>query len=740
MNKYRFLALSAVFVAFEQVPAQVKFTSETKLVIVNVSVKDKQGVPVAGLKKEDFLVTEDGKPQDIGEFSFEKLSNDLLTVLPDDNGGPKQLEERVTPAPKPVAAPPKPAAQAPAAAVSSSLESSQRKDRRLLAMFFDMTTMPQFDQIRAIENAEKFIREQMTSSDLVQIMNYGTKLNVLQEFTDDRDLLLKTLKNLVVGEGSELAGAASTSAAEGDDTGTFTQDDTEFNIFNTDRQLAAIEDAVKKLAAFPEKKAMIYFSSGIPKNGIDNQSQLRAATAAAIRANVSIYSVDARGLVASAPGGDATTGSPRGTGAFSGSLQSGRVASMNDTQETISTLASDTGGKVLLDNNDLSMGIRTAQADLSSYYILGYYSHNSAEDGKYRHIVVKLTNQQVASNTQALKYKEGYYASKVFQKFTSADKEQQLQEALTLGDPLRDLELVLEVDHFRVAQNRYFVPISVKIPGTDVTLVKKGPLQTTDFDFVGVVKDLQGRTINNLPNWATLGVRDEIKIELKDSEAEQLEKHNLQYDTGLTLPPGKYNLRFLARENQTGKMGTYETNFEIPDYATEKGLKLSSIIWSNDRKPVAAAVGSANNDRRATTNHPLIADGQKIVPSITKVFRKDQNMFVYFEVYDPTPDAQKAPNVAAEIDLMRGPHKILSSQPTEVNKLDPSRPGVARFTFQIPLAKVPTGQYTAQVNVIDENGKKFAFPRDLIVVLPEQTAEAAPTQAAPAQPAAQANQ
>ncbi len=721
MNKFRLLTLSAIFVATVQVPAQVKFTSETKLVVVNVSVKDKQGVPVEGLKREDFIVTEDGKTQPIGEFSFEKLSNDLMTALPDvDNGGPKQLEERVTPPPKAAEAPKQ--AQ-PAASVSSSIENSQRKDRRLLAMFFDMTTMPQFDQIRAIENAEKFVREQMTSSDLIQIMNYGTKLNVLQEFTDDRDLLLKTLKNLVVGEGSELAGAAG-GGAEGDDTGGFSQDDTEFNIFNTDRQLAAIEDAVKKLAAYPEKKNMIYFSSGISKNGIDNQSQLRAATAAAIRANVSIYSVDARGLVASAPGGDATSASPRGSGAFSGSLQSGRINSTNDTQETISTLAADTGGKVLLDNNDLTLGIKTAQQDLSSYYILGYYSQNSAEDGRYRHIVVKLANPQVAANTQSLKYKEGYYASKVFQKFTAADKEQQLQEALTLGDPLRDLELVLEVDHFRVAQNRYFVPISVKIPGSDVTLIKKGALQSTDFDFVGVVKDLQGRTINNLPNWATLGVRDEIKVDLKDSDAEQLEKHNLQYDTGLTLPPGKYNLRFLARENQTGKMGTYETNFEIPDLSTATGLKLSSIIWSNDRKPVTAAVGSANNDKRATSNHPLIADGQKIVPSITKVFRKDQNMYVYFEVYDPSVNSQKAVNVAAEIDLMRGPRKILSSQPTDVTKLDPSRPGVARFTFQIPLAKVPTGQYTAQVNVIDENGKKFAFPRDLIVVLPDQTAQA----------------
>ena len=259
---------------------------------------------------------------------------------------------------------------------------------------------------------------------------------------------------------------------------------------------------------------------------------------------------------------------------------------MNDTQETITTLAADTGGKALLDNNDLTLGMKTAQSDLSSYYILGYYSNNSAEDGKYRHIKVRLTNTQLASNTKPLEYKEGYYASKVFQKFTAADKEQQLQEALTLGDPLNDLPLVLEADYFRVAQSRYFVPISVKIPGSEVTLVKKGAAQTADFDFVGMVRDTAGKSISNMPQWATLGVRDEITVSLKDNEAAQLEKHNLQYDTGLTLPPGKYSVRFLARENQTGKMGTFETTLDRSGSEPEKTLRVSSVIYSSDRKPV----------------------------------------------------------------------------------------------------------------------------------------------------------
>ncbi len=733
MNKYKLIALATTLVALQRVPAQVTFQSETRLIIVNVTVKDKMGNPIANLKKEDFEITEDGKKQDNAVFEFEKLSNDLLTPVADEENGPKQLEERVA-APKPAA--PKPPPASPVTVTSGGLANSQRKDKRLMAMFFDMTTMPQFDQIRAQENAMKFVREQMTSSDLVQLMVYGNKLNVVEEFTDDREKLLTDLKALVIGQGSELAGGAATAGAEGDDTGGFTQDDTEFNIFNTDRQLAAIEDAVKMLAAFPEKKAMLYFSSGIPKNGIDNQSQLRATTNAAVRANVSIYSVDSRGLVASSPAGDATQASTRGTGTFTGSSQSSRISSQQDTQETIATLANDTGGKVMLDNNDLTLGFKAAQTDLTSYYILGYYSSNSAPDGKYRHIKVRLTNTQLAANTKALEYKEGYYANKIFQKFTAADKEQQLQEALTLGDPLSDLPLALEADYFRVAQNRYFVPISVKIPGSEVALAKNKGLETTDFDFVGVVKGADGKSLGQLPQWATTGVRDNIPIQLKGKDAAELEKRSLQYDTGLTLPPGTYIIRFLARENQTGKMGTFETQpFTIPDLSTQKSLRISSIIYSSQKDPVAAAVGSATNDKKAISNHPLIQDGQKIVPSITGVFRKDQNMYVYFEVYDPSPDEQKTPDVRAEVDLYRGARKVYTSVPMEVKKLSPLRPGMAPFTFQIPLAKIPTGQYTAQVSVIDETGKKFAFPRRSIIILPEQTAAAAaPSAEAPAQP------
>ena len=244
--------------------------------------------------------------------------------------------------------------------------------------------MAQLDQVRAKEAAIKFLETQMTSSDLVSIMTFANKFQVIEDFTDDRERLLTTLRKLALGEGSELADTAATGADEGDDSGTFAADDTEFNIFNTDRKLSALEDAAKKLAAFPEKKALVYFSSGVSRTGVENESQLKATVNAAIRANVSFYPVDARGLVANAPGGDASVASPKGTGTFTGTTQASRASSFNGSQDTLCSLAAGTGRRLCSIPTDLTLGIRNAQNDVASYYILGYYSSNAAQDGKFR--------------------------------------------------------------------------------------------------------------------------------------------------------------------------------------------------------------------------------------------------------------------------------------------------------------------------------------------------------------------
>jgi VWFA-related protein len=671
------------------------FSSTTNLVVVDVYAHDKAGKPITNLTKDDFILLEDGKPQPITVFELQKLDGDLLPPIADE---PKTLIQRNA-TPPPAKNTVKPAAG-----------TIKFQDRRLITLFFDFSSMAPEDQLRAQDGAIDFLQKQMTKSDLVSIMTYGAALKTLEDFTDNRDLLISDIRKFQVGAASEMNGLGDTgTAAEGDDTGSFVADETEFNIFNTDQKLAALESAARRLTAFPEKKALIYFSAGIPKTGVENQSQLRATVNAAVRANVAFYPVDVTGLLAEAPGGDASVASPKGTGNLTGTNQRGRTDARNDTQETLVTLAADTGGKALLDNNDLSLGIQQAQKDINSYYIVGYYSANGALDGKFRRVEVKLKSKQLDVK---LEHRRGYYADKVFAKFNASDKERQLQDALMLGDPVSELPLAIEIDHFRIGKDRYFVPISVKIPGSAINLAKKGARESVELDFIGQVRDKAGHLVT--------AVRDGITAKLDEASAAQLSRKSFQYDTGLTLAPGEYNLRFLARENLGGKMGTFETNFIVPDLHQEsKTLRLSSVIWSSQREHLSAAVGAADTNKKEIANHPLIQNGEKLVPSVTRVFRKDQNLYVYLEVYDPATDPEtKNAKVTAELDLFQGAKKAFQSSPIEVTLLAANRPNVLPLQFQVPLSKLAAGAYTAQVNIVDDLGGKFAFPRGSLFVLP----------------------
>ncbi|MDP8988795.1 MAG: VWA domain-containing protein, partial [Acidobacteriota bacterium] len=277
------------------------FIVDTKLVVINVTVKDKAGRPISDLTKEDFQLLEDGVPQKITVFDRQELSVEPLAPM-SFSQRPQTIEERA-------------AATPPGTAVNRQVQRDPKRfqDRRLIGLFFDMSSMEPLEQARAQEGAVKWIQSQMTKADLVAVMTFGSKFRMVREFTDDRDMLIQTVKGLTLGDSSDLQGLAATGADEGDDSGSFVADQTEFNIFNTDRKLTALEDAARKLSIYPEKKALIYFSSGVNKTGIENQSQLKATVNAAVRSNVSFYPVDARGLVAEAPGGDASVASPRGT-------------------------------------------------------------------------------------------------------------------------------------------------------------------------------------------------------------------------------------------------------------------------------------------------------------------------------------------------------------------------------------------------------------------------------------------
>ena len=684
------------------------FSTTANVVTVNVTVTSRDGKSIGTLTGSDFLVYEDGKLQTLQSCELQKLDTTPLAPIQP----AKTLQTRE--APKPAAAP---APETPAA-------KPELRDHRLIVLLFDISTMQPQEQIRSVEAAIKFLGTQMTTSDMVSIMTFGTELKTVLDFTADRDQLISTLHAFHVGESSELSTQADTGADTQDLSGSFVADETEFNIFNSDRKLAALEDAARRLSHYPEKKALVYISSGIQKTGVENQSQLQATVNAAIRANVAFYPIDARGLMATPPGGDASQSASVGSNLYSGSAQQSQMDNFHNTQETLDTLAADTGGKALLDSNDLTLGMTQVQKDMSSYYMLSYASTNTAEDGKYRRIVVKLA-PKLADLKAKLEFKQGYYAPTTFAKMTGANKEAQLQEALLSDNPATDLPMAVEVDYFRLAKSKYFVPISVRIPGSALSFTNKGAKAATELDFVAEIRDARGRQASV--------VGDTIPLKVASTTAGEVTRKQIQYDTGFTLGPGKYKLKFVARENGEGKTGTFESSFVVPDLGSGSALRMSSVILSNQVQAVKEQIAGAKNSKKLVAEDPLVDDsGQKIMPNVTRVFRPAQKMSVYLELYDPgvmqfpgTNQSQGqgqgqgagVASVTATVAFYQGDKKVMETPAVRVNRLNAKRPGVVPLRLQTPLKSLPAGQYVCQVNVIDQLGHKFAFPRSSIVVL-----------------------
>jgi VWFA-related protein len=586
-------------------------TVKSQLVIEAVDVRDKQGNFVSGLTAKDFTLTEDGTPQTIRYCEPQNLK-DIAKPLPPETPATEDVTIYNRLALSQIA--------------PETMDDERYKNHRLMALYFDMTSLPPADEMRALTAAEQFVRTQLTTVDLVSIMRYnGGAVEILQDFTSDRNRLLSILETMVVGEGQGTAD--STDDASSTDTGAaFGQDDSEFNVFNTDRQLSALQTAATMLGHVNEKKSLIYFASGLRLNGIDNQAQMHATADAAIKAGVAIWTVDARGLVAQAPMGDATQGSPGNQGMYTGAAAGMVTSNFQRSQDTLYALAGDTGGKAFLDNNDLSRGIQQAQQAISDYYIVGYYTTNTDPNGKFRRIKISLNGNQEAK----LDYRQGYYAEKVFSKFNDVDRERQLEDALMLEDPITDLTIAMEVDYFQLNRAEYFVPIVLKIPGRELALAKRGGAEHTLIDFVGEIKDLVGGT-------TVQNVRDNVNIKLSDATAQELAKRPIEYDTGFTLLPGKYSIKFLARDDETGRIGTYQTTFVIPNLnKVENRIPLSAVVLSSQRVDLKNAIydaAKAKDRAKDDAVNPLVQDGKKFIPSVTRVFGTGKQIYVYFQAY-----------------------------------------------------------------------------------------------------------
>jgi len=359
------------------------------------------------------------------------------------------------------------------------------------------------------------------------------------------------------------------------------------------------------------------------------------------------------------------------------------------------------------------------QKDTSAYYILGYTSSNHLKDGRFRHIKVVVNRPDLK-----LEYRAGYYAGRDFEHSGRADREQQLKDELASDLPATDVAVYAGTAYFRRDDSHYYLAVSIVVPGSQIPFIQEKDRDNATLDVAGMVLESGNYQVGQL--------RDTVKLTVDATQ--RVRRKNVQYNTSFVLSPGSYHLKFVVRENRTGRMGTFETDVQIPDLR-KVPLRSSSVVLSSLRVPATG--------RNKATN-PLVGDQTELVPNVTHVFTQDQHLYLQFEVYDAAKgkaraaagaaaDAPAVPKSQAEtirvltsVQFMQRDVKVYESKPliaTEVNV--PQRKAV-EFQLDLPLQTLKPGFYVCQVNIIDDVAGNYAFPRWAMLI--KEAAAALPAQ------------
>ena len=452
-----------------------------------------------GLTAADFEVTEDGKPQDDqqlhvrGDLRQADRGRRPSTCWPGAEArargqtrGPAAgrgggTRRRPAPTPKP-------------------MSSQDLAGRRLIVLLFDISSMQPEDVQRAVDSATKYVNETMSPADMVAVATVSSMLDVLTDFTGDRDQGRRPRwRGSATPKARRRAPPAADTVATDEQTAadeaTASEDTLAMDMFNNDVRLRALKALAETLAPLEQKKSILYFSAGMERSGEDNQVELRAAINAAVRAHVAIYPVDTRGLQAVVPGGDASQASGRGSALFSGRGVSQQFSRLSASQDTLVSLAADTGGQAFMDSNDFGDAFTRVQRDMSAYYLLGYNSANIAKDGRFRRIRVRLKKAIPGARIEA---RTGYYADRDFAHTARGDRETQLQEMLFSAVSATDLPVLVNAGFFRLAADRYYVPISMAVPGSAIPIPADKDKDKIELDVLGLVQDEQGRPVGRI--------------------------------------------------------------------------------------------------------------------------------------------------------------------------------------------------------------------------------------------------
>ena len=660
-------------------PPPLTFKVDVNYVEIDAQVTDAQGNFVRNLTKDDFQIVENGKPQTLTVFS--------TVDIPVEHVDPPLFAK--------TAIPPD---------VSTNVRPFE--GRLFVIVVDDLHTAPsRTARVRAA--ARLFISRYVGANDLVAVVNTSGFGSGVQDFTSNRALALRAV-DTAIGQKADSATSAALDDYYRNNSGGMVGDSTASADSNELERYTKARNALgtmKALANYLDgihgrRKAVVFFSEGIDydttnpfagKYAREVQDSMQETIAAATRGNVSIYSVDPRGVTSGTEDLIQIQSFPQDNSIGSTQL----MEEMRVQHDNLRVLSDQTGGFAVLNQNDFTNAFGRILDDNSSYYVLGYYPANENRDGKFRNVQIKVLKPGLR-----VRARKGYYAPKgkaAPTKPSEGKGSPELREAMESPVGVSGLTVHAFAAPLRGAAPKDAVAIALEIDGTRLPF-KQSPegLFTDDLEISMYAADQKGKIQD--------GAQDVLNLRLKPATHEVVSKGRFRVVRKLQIPPGKYSVRVGARETNGGLLGTVFFDFEAPDFSkgplTMSGIVITSA--SGTRVPTASADPSGNEFKDVLPGPP----------TAMRDFPSNDQLAIFAEVYDNLP---KTPHrVAISASVLADDGKVVFSRADErsSDELKGSVGGYG-FTANIPLSGLGPGRYVLRVEAKSLLGKGESVSRDV---------------------------
>ncbi len=663
-------------------PPAVTFKVEVNYVEIDAVVTDAQGNFARNLTKDDFQVTEDGRPQTLSIFS--------PVDIPIEHADPPLFAKT----------------SIPPDVVSNR---TPFEGRMFVLVLDDMNT--RFHRTaRTRMAARQFVERYVGANDLVAVVNTGGRTKAMQDFTSNRQLVLAAIDN-AMGQGTDSATSAALKdyannreVPNGAGTSTMNSDMNELErSYQARNTLSTLKNVAEFMAGMRgRRKAVVWFSEGINydiSNPIKNRyasdvlEEEKGVVAAATRSNVSIYGVDPRGLTS---GQDDTI--EIGSFADDNSIGPNNLQDeLRISQDSLRYLSDETGGFAVINRNDFRDAFSRILQDSSSYYVLGYYPTNEKRDGRFRSI-------QVRVNQPGLKVRarKGYVAPRGKPEATkaasNATTSPELRDALQSPVPVSGLTLAAFAAPFRGTAPNDAIAMAIEIDGSKLQF-KQNPegLFTSDLEISLFASDSVSGKIKD-------GARDVINLKLRPQTHELVSKGTFRVVRRIQLPPGKYQLRVGVREADGGRLGTVLYDLTAPDFS--KGPLVMSGI----------AITSAASSRVPTASpDPAVNEFKDVLPApptAAREFARNDELAIFAEIYDNLGSTAHRIGITASVLADDGKTVFTTSDERRSEELQGASGGYG-YTTKIPLSGLAPGRYVLRLEAKPMVGNNESVKREV---------------------------